>query len=390
MNICKYALIKRVLIIPAILFVACIEPTKPEFDFLTGLVTVEAIISNEEGTSFVRIQESELSPAFNIETYLNTPVNNAQVTFINTNTLDVVNLTEGIDGEVYLPPANFKALIGDTWELDIKLPDGRHYKSLPETLKTPVQIDAIEAVYNPELEFVSETNRLLPGHSINVTFNDPSNEKNYYYWTFKSFEPKRVCLICTDSYYRNEVCDNFNGFFPTPNQLEPFHITYLCEVECWRIRHTQNIEILDDEFVNGLTLNQIPVANILLYTRENILVELSQCSISQSAYRYYKTVKDIIKNNGGLNATPPAALVGNLYNVNEENEYVLGRFTATSTLRTDIFIDRTTIQEDPLEMQGNNPENENQGTPPGIPAVYVAPCVETFYSTAIKPDNWPN
>ncbi|KJD35158.1 hypothetical protein PW52_10770 [Tamlana sedimentorum] len=364
----------------------CIEPVEPEFNYITGLITIKAIISNETGGSFVKIKESEIEAVFG--KYVNVPVNNASITFVNTNTTEVVNLIEDVESEVYLPPNDFEASLGDTWVLEIKLADGREYKSLPETIKQPVAIGSIEAEFKQELEYSIEKEGYVPGHSIKVSFNDPVDEKNYYYWSFRSFETKVICLTCVDSYYRNGICDNFDGYYP--RAAEPFYVTYLCEPDCWRIRYNQKIEILDDEFTNGSAISQLPIANILLHNVKDILVEIRQFSLSKPAYNYYKVLKDLTENNSGFNAPPPAALVGNMYNPNQEDEYVLGRFTAAATSKATIFLDRESLQGAIDALEVLFPESENNPTPPGTPEVLYAPCREGFYSTSIKPEDWPN
>ncbi|HAI38656.1 MAG TPA: DUF4249 domain-containing protein, partial [Maribacter sp.] len=96
--------------------------------------------------------------------------------------------------------------------------------------------------------------------------------------------------------------------------------------DCWQIRYNNRVNILADEFINGSTF-ELPVANLLLYNKSKILIELQQYSISASAYKYFSVLKDIVDDSNGLNAPPPAALLGNIINPNDEEEVVLGRFT---------------------------------------------------------------
>ena len=62
----------------------------------------------------------------------------------------------------------------------------------------------------------------------------------------------------------------------------------------------ENIKIFSDEFANGLQITGLPVADVLLYTKENIVIELQQFSLTPKAYDYYRILKDIVDNNGGL------------------------------------------------------------------------------------------
>ena len=43
-------------ILSILLFTGCVEPVEPDFVFITELITVEGVISNEPGGSFVKFK----------------------------------------------------------------------------------------------------------------------------------------------------------------------------------------------------------------------------------------------------------------------------------------------------------------------------------------------
>ncbi len=354
---------------------SCVDPVTPEFKFKEGLVFIEAFAATSEGTSFVKISESEIHR----DRTSNVFIEGAEVFFINTNTGVVIQLIE--EDEVYVPPANFVVSVGESWELEIKLLDGRHYKSLPETVLEPVAISDIKATFNPELLYRESLNGYVPGHSISVSLDDPPELENYYYWRFRSFESLSICETCFDGIYRNGVCEKF----PEGVRHRPFY-TYTCNSDCWKIRFNENVKVFADDFTNGTTIHQLPIADVLLYTKANILVEVQQFSLSVSAYEYYKILKDIIDNNGGFNAPPPAALIGNMFNANNSEDYVLGRFTAAATSTASVFINRTNI----IEAQIETIEVRAETSPPvpELELTYSAPCVESRFRTGIRPQGW--
>jgi len=354
--------------------VSCIDPVTPEFKFKEGLVFIEAFAATSKGNSFVKISESEIHRGRTSNVF----IEGAEVFFINTNTGVVIQLIE--EENIYVPPANFVISIGESWELEIKLTDGRHYKSYPETVLEPVAISEIKATYNSELLY-KESEGYVPGHSISVSLDDPPERDNYYFWRFRSFENRSICKTCFDGIYRNETCEKF----PTGVRHRPFY-TYTCDSKCWQIRFNENIKVFADDFTNGTTISQLPIADVLLYTKSNILVEVQQLSLSVSAYEYYKILNDILDNNGGFNAPPPAALLGNMFSANNSEEYVLGRFTAASTSTASVFINRTSITEAPLETIETRTE-----TSPPVPELdltYLAPCVESHFRTGSRPQGW--
>lgn len=352
-----------------ILFSDCVDPVEPEFFFKEGLIYVDAFVSTSIGASYVSIYESNTE----FRLYRNIFMEGASVSFKNVETSVLVNLVE--QENTYVPPDDFVASVGETWELNIMLADGRQYQSFPEKIIKTVAVSNIKASYDSELFFNADKEDFLPGHSISISFEDPLDETNYYYWRFRSFEPLTYCAICYDGFFRNGACtvDASGATLP--------YYTYLCETKCFKIRFSENVELFSDEFVNGLLVSNLPVAKVPFYTKSNILVEVQQFSLSPSAHKYFNILKGIIDNSGGFNAPPPAALIGNVYSLNDKEEPVLGRFTAAASSIKSIFIDRSGIEEPQLEKSIKGSFEE----PPGI---MYASCEETRYSTAFTPEGW--
>jgi len=363
-----------ILITCSLLLITCIDPIQPEYKFFDGLIIIEGQASSTMGTSFITINQT--TSEFGI--YRNIFQEGATVLFRNLDTGEMVVLEEQPD--IYVPPDDFAVSAGESWELDITLTDGRKYRSLPEKVIEPVPISNIEATYQNELLFRDASGEFVPGHLITVDLEDPEEDKNYYFWRYSSFERLVLCQVCQNGTFRDGICET-----NPPGVFRPPYFTYFCETDCWRIRYNETIEIFDDEFTNGTSLTQLPAAKVLLYTKENILVSVEQLSLSFDAYQYYKRLKDVVDNNGNFDAPPPAALVGNISNLSDDNEVVLGRFTATSVSTASIFVDRSTIEEDEIDPR---PDIIIESSPPFDPNVTTAPCVEGRFSTGTVPEGW--
>ena len=85
-----------------IFYLSCTEPVEPEFELKEGVITVDAIVATAEGGSFVTIKESVIE--LGRDQYINIFMRGAEVSFINTNTGELVNLIE-----------DFVASVNDTW-----------------------------------------------------------------------------------------------------------------------------------------------------------------------------------------------------------------------------------------------------------------------------------
>lgn len=354
------------------LLIGCVDPVEPEFDFQEGLIYVEGFVSTSVGSSFVSVYESVIEFGM----YRNVFLEGASVSFRNTETDVLVHLIE--QEGVYVAPVEFVATVGESWELYITLTDGRQLQSLSEKISEPVAISNINTAYDTELFFSEGDKEFIPGHSVSVSFDDPIDEANYYYWRFRSYEPITDCAICYGGLLRNGICE--------PTIGGPQYFTYGCEIGCFRIRYDKSVQIFADDFVNGTSITNLHVANVPLDTKKDILVEIQQFSLSPSAHKYFKALKDILDNNGGFNAPPPAALIGNMFNSNDSEDYVLGRFTAAASSVETIFIDRSEIVERQLEeiILGNS---EPYGEVPD-PQTVTAPCNETRFRTGITPQGW--
>lgn len=375
----RKGLLKTVLSLVLVLgTAACVDPVEPEFAFRLGLVYIDALAGTSPGSSYVKISESVNEFGINKNRFLS----GAQVLFLNSDTGNTISLTE--QEEVYVPPADFMTSAGEQWELRITMPDGTTYNSLPETVRQAVPITGLSVQYNPELIYNEGLDSRIPGHRISVDFVDPASTNNYYLWRYRSFERLVYCHQCFDrTVFRDGICEVINpGDFDSPLLI---YYTYACEERCWQIRYSDEINIFSDTFSNGATVTQLPVSDIPLYTKRNLLVELQQFSLTEDAYRYYKTLKDLIDNNSGFNAPLPAALIGNLYNPEDSQDLVLGRFTAAATSVMPIFIERIYIDEEQLEPVIFG-QAEGLETPP--PQVLTAPCVESRFRTNEQPAGW--
>ena len=96
---------------------------------------------------------------------------------------------------------------------------------------------------------------------------------------------------------------------------------------------------------------------------------------------------------------PPSALIGNMFNPQDENEFVLGRFTAAATTKKSIFINREDIAEPPIEETGPlvledcfilcvAEQCTGEAPPCSRPMITSASCSETRFQTAVEPDGW--
>lgn len=378
-----------------ILFQKCIDPTVPEFQFSEDLIFIDGFITDKPKGSYVSVKKSKLE--FGI--YKTETINGCIVSFVNSLTNKSIPLTQ-IE-EVYLPSDDFKINSGEKWELNVILPNGENYKSFSETAPTRVEVNSAESKFKDKVTTFtspSGTDRDISGHKIFVNFDDPLDEENYYFHRFRVYEQTITCLSCPNGIYRNGECLvlDFPPYqrFQSAYYLANRDFTYGCEVPCWNINYNDETTIFSDEFSNGLNIKSYEIGNVPLFSVNPFFLTVQQFNITKSAYNYYKTLKDVSENSSSLNAPLPTALVGNLYNTNDLQEFVLGRFTVASESNISIFQNRTEFGD---QAVSNNSAYGRQRLDPEIyemplpePLTFFAPCQETRFRTSIVPEGWYN
>ena len=68
-------------------------------------------------------------------------------------------------------------------------------------------------------------------------------------------------------------------------------------------------------------------------------VELSQIRLTEEAYRFWETVRNNSTNVGGLFSPEPSEMRGNIVNVDDPDELVLGYVSVSTCTRKKMFVD---------------------------------------------------
>lgn len=350
----------------------CVAPVEPEYDYQDNILFIDAYALSEPGLSSVSVKRS----IYINESYFLEDEPNARVSVVNIETGRTVEFLEDTIGQ-YLCPPDFAVAVGETWMLDLTLQDGRHFESKPERITEQVPFGQVNLEYSDQVQYHKGFDRYIPGHRISVDWTDPPGEKNYYLWKYRSYEPLMVCKLCENSILREGFCKPIWVNFDLPDY------DYLCDTPCWRIRYSPDLPIFEDVFSDGARIVNREIAIIPFYRAQDILVEVQQLSINESAFKYFSVINDLLTENTGLNAPPPAALFGNLFNPENPDEVVLGNFTAAAVSIKRLFIERKEILDHPL-----TPDHDlTLENCLDCPTTY--PCMESFSRTSTKPAGWP-
>ena len=361
---------RLVCLLISIITYCCIDPLEPIFDFQSDIVIINGLASTTPGSTSVKVEKTKIE----FGDYVSEFISGCRVRLINSLTKEEVNFLE--EDQLYRVSNVFKINPGSKWELEVILPNGNLYRSTTEVTPFEVPILGINEKFNLEMKYDEAIGGYLPGNEIFIDFNDPPEDENFFLYQYKAYEKETYCKVCEYGVLRNGEC---LSQFDNPRLTKDYY-TYTCDSRCWKISYNDEIIVYSDKFTNGKKISNLIVGKIPYTSKQNILVEIQKLNISEDSYKYYKTIKDLVDNNGSLNSPLPTALIGNFTNISNPDETVLGRFTAASAVTKSIFIKRDNRTE---RVYGNFLELQPEvlGDPIPNPLTYEYSCEESLFRT---------
>ena len=353
-----------VLIILVFVCTACVE--RIQFDIIRGggQVIINGGISDETGRQEIQLGLTSFAAR------IPDPIEGAQITIFDdqgNSEAYVPDASSERRGWYYLPGSTVQGVPGRTYHLEIQLPDGRAYRSIPE--KMPEQPGAMTAI-NYELsieEEVSESIVVTEEMYINV-FIDADLRQEHAEPYFIRWDVEEVYLLTP-----TDFPDPF-GNVPPP-----------CYVYVYT--NAGDVKLFDGREQQQVLLENFPVARQLvgIEFREKHYFSVIQRSISQEAYEYWRKVDQLLSNGGNIFDTPPAPIPGNIYNVNDPEEEVLGYFEASSSSVVRFRTFPSDFPRDDLQIL-DCLYTEEKGFRRDRYPNYCLDCLSVRNSTHVRPD----
>ena len=346
---------------PFIFLFCCVDPEDLTLRGTVDVVVVDGTLTNLAEAQLIKLNRSQadrLTGRFGT-----VPLTKATVQVIVDSTL-IVFAHETVDGSYQLP-ADFKGQVGHSYQLRFWLIEGTEYQSDAQVMQAVPGVEKTSAQFNPKSLPAGEFSNFTAGHDVFIDTQDPASQHNYYRWDWTLYERQYWCRSCHQgvyainkvlphtyryAYYFVEGNDPYEDCFnPPPGKGDydapdvpggDWFYDYTCRTQCWEIIHNVDINVFDDLYSNGGLISRRKVARIPFYQHAPCLVDIRQLSLTKDAYRYYKLFQDQTQNTGGLADTPPAAPVGNVHNVANRKEAVVGYFTASAVSLAHHWLDR--------------------------------------------------
>lgn len=305
---------------------SCIDPYQVEVEQGPQLLTIEGMITSIAQVHSIRLTRSDTYGS--VFQGLIRPVTGATV-IVRDNLGNVTFFAENnTDRGSYNSPVDFAAAIGRSYSLQIQTVEGKVYSSFPERVES---VPAIKDLTYKVIKIpVEGENNSRSGVQLIASIDDPADQNNFYFWRN---DPSVYVLKTRPDLFTPRPTETNPGREPAPKA---------CCDTCYstELVGNQSLFIAQDDNFNGLS-TKIPVGFIEddgLRFVQTYRVDLRQMSISQSAYRFLRLVKQQTEISGSVFDPPPANIKGNMISLDNPEEVVLGYFIAAGERKKRLYI----------------------------------------------------
>jgi hypothetical protein len=298
---------------------SCVDEYWPVLSKYENLLVVDGLITDAPGPYTVRLSFSSV-----VKNPKEIPCSGCQVTFYD-DSGDSEMLTEEYPGTYVTSSSGIRGVPGHKYMIRIYTPEGKTYESPFQELKTPIGIDSVYAIV--EYHQTAESYHDLVGYQFYINTHLAEQDTNYYLWQLEeTYEYTSDFTI--DYIYIGHVV-----------QFHDFDSVY----RCWK---TENVYGVFTSSTIGLAeprlvkfpLHYVDTETRRLFIRYSLFVR--QLTIDKEAFRFWDEIRNLISENDMLYTKQPFQVRGNINNVEDSNEPVLGYFTVAGQSQRRVFFDR--------------------------------------------------
>jgi hypothetical protein len=305
----------------------CIDPFEPVIEESQEVLVINGMISDQAGLHAVEI--SRTSPYNEPSLW---PLTGCVVSVVDESG-SMIHYEEEYPGSYWADiPASFLE-VGKAYSLHVITPDLQEYRSDFDSILPCPTVDSL--YFEVENQETSNPDVSKGGIQFYLDMSGSDSEARNFMWkleeTWEVWAPKSGQFI----WWGGEVTQYFTYFM----------------TKCWK-----NFPIRD--FYTGTTRNLLNnalqrkelkfISNETDRLRVTYSLLAKQQSLSRSAYEYWQKMELQSVETGGLYENQPSSAIGNLYNVDDPGETVLGIFYATQLRSKRVMV--RNIQEEHFEF----------------------------------------
>lgn len=285
----------------------CIETFDPVFEEYENLLVIDGFITNKKETYEVQISRSA-----NLNENIYQKVSGAKVKMIDNQGFESGWFKEVSEGVYHSDSTSFQGITGRSYKLHVEM-DDEVYESEDEFLRPVPEIDSLNWKQDT---ITDEKGNLINGIQVSLNTHDPENNTRYYKWEW-------------------EETWEFSARFYVPD-IAP-------DKTCFKNGHSNNIIIGTSEDNAQDVMRNFPIRFVSdqsdrLRIKYSILVK--QYALSRNAYLFWNKLLSVNNDLGSLFDPIPSSSPGNIKNITNPDERVLGFFHASCVEEKRIFIDK--------------------------------------------------
>ncbi|PLX14549.1 MAG: hypothetical protein C0598_01000 [Marinilabiliales bacterium] len=301
---------------------SCIDEYWPEVSRYQNQLVVDGGISNELPPYTIKLSKS--SPANEID-YM--PYSGCTL-IIEDGDGEQEYLKETEEGTYQSSTNGMQGSIGQKYRLKIQTPDGKSYESDYDYIKNPVTIENVYA--KTETQESNEVDHTLYGYQFYVSTENTISDSNFYLWKLEYTSHYQ------SDYFIKYYYDGQVRLFQPIDSL--FNCYYTGSVKSI---YTFNTDQLTNKKLENYPLHFVNTESRMLSLRYSLNV--NQHTISKKAFKFWSALEEQNSEQGSLYSRQPYQIQGNIKNVNDEGEPVLGYFLVSGVDTKRIFVDRPEV-----------------------------------------------
>jgi len=286
---------------------SCIEPFQPEIDETADLLVINGNITDRAGWHSVEVS---ISSPLNEPGFI--PVTGCIVR-VEDDKGQGVTYDESRSG-IYGANLDESFLVVDrAYKLYVFTPDGNEYQSDFDPLLSCPPVDTV--YYSKEKQKTENSNVTYSGLQFYVDVIGEAGDSRNFLWKLNE----------TYEYHSYENFDYFWDMFDLKFYDPPSDSLWIC----YRSRQIPELFTASSRYLivnelHGFPLNFVSSRSHRLGIAYGLFV--SQYSLSDEAFLYWDKMRNQLSESGGLYDKQPSGSEGNIYNVNDPEEQVLGYF----------------------------------------------------------------
>jgi hypothetical protein len=307
----KYTRYIKALFLILILYTNCISEFDPPSRGYENLLVVEAFLSDDDAPFEVKLSRS--TP---IDTTAFIPESGASINLESASgeTFQLFEVNSGL----YHSNSMINPQAGQEYRLMIRTRDSKQYESEFVTMRETPPIGELTYQYE------EKSTQGLKGLQFLVSTSDPDNKTWYYRY---EYDETWIFRTPYDSYLIWEDGQLFQRY-------ERINT-------CWKFDKSTNIRITTSKNLTSDIISDYPllyVSNETDRLKTRYSLNVKQFSLSEESYNYWVELQKVTESLGTLFDPQPSIIRGNISNVNDESEVVLGYFDAASIQEKRIFV----------------------------------------------------